>query len=31
MDQHHMLRVLGQEYRLEIERIYHRSALSKLE
>ena len=24
MDQHDMLCVLGQEYRLEVERIYHR-------
>jgi hypothetical protein len=24
MDQHYMLRVLGQEHRLGVERIYHR-------
>jgi hypothetical protein len=31
MDQHDMLRVLGQEYRFEIERIYHRRPPPKME
>jgi hypothetical protein len=30
MDEHNMLCVLGQKYRLEIERIHHHSASSKI-
>jgi hypothetical protein len=31
MDQHDMLRVLGQKRRLKIKRIYHRHTSSKME